>query len=279
MNDFYVRLLGTGSPKPNIERFGPSQYINVGDTPILVDCGEGTTNQLLHVNVNPVDVKHVLFTHLHSDHVFGYSHLLLGGWSLGRDALTIVGPKGLKKFHESILAMFEEDINYRVNVLGISSKGLLDVNIIELPEDGEEVELDVDDVKITAAPVIHNVKTFGFRFEFGAHSIVISGDTAPIESLVDLSKDADVLVIDAAIAPSVFNNPSSDPNIIKIKELLAKEHCSPKQAGQVGTDANVKKLVLTHLLPNTNVDEVYEDTKSTFAGEIIVGEDLLTIAP
>ena len=277
MKNFYVKLLGTGSPKPNIERSGPAQVIMVEDTPILVDCGEGTTRQLMHADINPVDITTVFFTHLHSDHVFGYSHFLLGGWSLGRRKLTIIGPKGLKKFHEQVLTMFEEDIAYRCDTLGISSAGLKDVNIVELPDEGGNILLPNLDVKVSSAPVIHNVKTFGFRFQKGDQSIVLSGDTAPVDSLVELAKDADVLVQDAAIASSVFNNKSSDPNILKIWDILKNEHCTPQQAGEIATKAGVNCLVLTHLLPNTDRDEAYQEASQHFDGIVIVGEDFQTI--
>ncbi|SDJ08055.1 MBL fold metallo-hydrolase [Alteribacillus bidgolensis] len=274
----YVKLLGTGSPKPNKDRSGPAQVVTVDETPVLVDCGEGTTRQLLESNINPVDIKHILFTHLHSDHVFGYGHFLLGGWSLGRKELTIAGPAGLKAFHEKILDMFKEDIDYRVSTLGISEKGLLDVNIIELPDSGGEVTLPDVNVDITSAPVVHNVKTFGFRFQKGEESIVISGDTAPVDSIVQLAKDADILIQDAAIASSVANNKNSDPNILKIWDILKKEHCTPQQAGEIAQEAGVKRLVLTHLLPNTDEEEAYQEASKHFDGEVIVGEDLKTIA-
>lgn len=278
MDQFYVKLLGTGSPKPNIERSGPAQVIMVDDTPVLVDCGEGTTRQLMYADINPVDITTVLFTHLHSDHIFGYSHFLLGGWSLGRSKLTIIGPKGLKKFHEQVLDMFEEDINYRCNTLGISGAGLLDVNIIELAEEGGDVPIPDLDVKVTSTPVIHNVKTFGFRFQKGDKSIVLSGDTAPVDTLIELAKGADVLVQDAAIASSVFNNKSSDPNILKIWDFLKNEHCTPQQAAEIATASGVGCLVLTHLLPNTDRDEVYQEASKHFDGTVIVGEDFKTIS-
>lgn len=277
MSEFYVQLLGTGSPKPNIERSGPSQVIMVDETPILVDCGEGTTRQLLHANINPVDITTVLFTHLHSDHVFGYSHFLLGGWSLGRNKLTIIGPKGLKKFHEQVLNMFEADISYRCDVLGISSAGLKDVTVIELPDEGGEIPLANANVEVTAVPVVHNVKTFGFRFQKGQQTIVISGDTAPVDTLIELAKGADVLVQDAAIASSVFQNKDSDPNIIKIWDILKNEHCTPGQAAEIATEARVGCLVLTHLLPNTDRQQVYEEASKYFDGTVIVGEDLNVI--
>ncbi|AXF57048.1 MBL fold metallo-hydrolase [Salicibibacter kimchii] len=274
MQSFYVRLLGTGSPKPNRERSGPAQVIMVDETPVLVDCGEGTTRQLLNSEINPEDIKHVLFTHLHSDHVFGYAHFLLGGWSLGRKELTIVGPKGLKEFHEKILDIFKEDIDYRVNTLGISGNGLLDVNIIEIPDDGGEIEIPEINTEISSAPVVHNVTTFGFRFQKGDQAIVISGDTCPVDSLVTLAKGADILIQDAAIATSVFNAESTDANLKKIKDILVKEHCSPKQAGEIAEEAGVKSVVLTHLLPNTNETEAFQEASKAFNGKVIVGRDL-----
>ncbi|MGJ9385262.1 MBL fold metallo-hydrolase [Salipaludibacillus sp. CF4.18] len=277
MQSFYLKLLGTGSPKPNKERSGPAQVVMIDNTPVLVDCGEGTTRQLLNSNINPIEVENVIFTHLHSDHVFGYSHFLLGGWSLGRKKLTIVGPKGLKAFHEKVLDMFKDDIDYRVSTLGISEEGLLDVNIIELPSVGGEVPLSDLDVDITYTPVIHNVETFGFRFQKGNQSIVISGDTAPVNSLIELAKDADILIQDAAIVSSVFNNKSSDPNILRIWDILTKEHCTPQQAGEIAQEAGVKCVVLTHLLPNTDEEEVYQEASEHFNGKVIVGQDLMEI--
>lgn len=274
MDQFYVRLLGTGSPKPNKKRSGPAQVIMVDDTPVLVDCGEGVTRQLLYSDINPVDINNVLFTHLHSDHVFGYSHFLLGGWSLGRKKLTIIGPKGLKVFHEKVLDMFEEDIHYRCSTLGISGEGLLDVNVVELPDEGGDVPFAGINVNVTYTPVVHNVKTFGFRFQKGDQSIVISGDTAPVDSLVQLAKNADILVQDAAIASSVFNNKSSDSNIRRVWEILKQEHCTPKQAAEIASEAGVKCLVLTHLLPNTDKEEIYKEASEYFNGTVIVGEDL-----
>ncbi|MGY4691470.1 MBL fold metallo-hydrolase [Salibacterium sp. K-3] len=277
MGSFYVRLLGTGSPKPNKKRSGPAQVVMVEETPVLVDCGENVTRQLMEVDLNPSDINTVLFTHLHSDHVFGYSHFLLGGWSQGRKELTIVGPKGLKSFHEKVLNMFEDDIHYRCNVLGISSKGLLDVTIIELPEDGGDITLPTVPADITCTPVVHNVKTFGFRFQKGGQAIVISGDTCPVDTIYKLAEGADILIQDAAIATSVFNADTTDSNLLKIWDILKKEHCTPEQAGDIAREAEVGCLVLTHLLPNTNEAEIYNEAAEVFNGKVLVGEDLMKI--
>ena len=40
---FTVTLLGTGSPPPSIERFGPSTLVEVGNQRLVFDAGRGVT--------------------------------------------------------------------------------------------------------------------------------------------------------------------------------------------------------------------------------------------
>ncbi|MFC5589694.1 MBL fold metallo-hydrolase [Sporosarcina soli] len=63
-----VRMLGTGSTRPDLERSGTAQVLWLDDLPILIDCGEGTTTQLLKAEVPPHPINHLWLTHLHSDH-------------------------------------------------------------------------------------------------------------------------------------------------------------------------------------------------------------------
>ncbi|KAB7705514.1 MBL fold metallo-hydrolase [Bacillus aerolatus] len=274
MTNVKVTMLGTGSPRPDLERSGPSQVLTVDDTNILIDCGEGTTTQLMKAGIPPENIHYLFMTHLHSDHVFGYGQFLLGGWGLGRRKLTIVGPKGMKHFHETIINLFDEDISYRTS-LGRPGNGVLDVNIIEIDEPGE-VDCGLP-WKISAAEMVHNVLTYGYRFETGEKTVVISGDTAPAPAIVELSKDADLLVIDACLAPTAVYRNTKSPELQKIWDNLQKEHCTPEQTGEIGKEAGVKTLVLTHFLPNIIEEETKQQAAEVFDGEIIVGKDLQVI--
>ncbi|OCA87171.1 MBL fold metallo-hydrolase [Pseudobacillus wudalianchiensis] len=274
MTEVKVTMLGTGSPRPELERSGPAQVLTVGDTHILVDCGEGTTAQLMKAGIAPEKIHYLFMTHLHSDHVFGYGQFLLGGWGLGRRKLTIVGPKGMKHFHETILHLFEEDISYRTS-LGRPGNGVLDVNIIEIDEPGE-IYCGLP-WKITTAEMLHNVLTYGYRFEVGEKTVVLSGDTAPTSDLVKLSKDADLLVMDACLAPTSVYRHTDSAELKEIWDNLQKEHCTPEQAGRIGKEAGVKTLVLTHFLPNIIEEETKQEAAAVFAGEIIVSRDLQVI--
>jgi ribonuclease Z len=90
-----VTLLGTGYPRPVMERFGPSIMVEAGKEKLLFDCGRGVTQRLYQLKVPFGDVTALFLTHLHSDHIVGIPDVYLTGWLLGRTApLRVWGPAG-----------------------------------------------------------------------------------------------------------------------------------------------------------------------------------------
>ena len=94
-----VTLLGTGTPFPSSERFGPGILIEAGDKKLLFDVGRGVTQRLFQKKIPFGKIDHVFLTHLHSDHVVGIPDLWLSGW-LGapwakrKGPFAITGPEG-----------------------------------------------------------------------------------------------------------------------------------------------------------------------------------------
>src|SRR5882672_5951119 len=66
-----VTLLGTGSPPPVMNRFGPSTLVEAGGERLLFDAGRGALQRLFQMQVPIKDVHALFLTHLHSDHVVG----------------------------------------------------------------------------------------------------------------------------------------------------------------------------------------------------------------
>lgn len=264
-----VIMLGTGSPRLNTERLSSASLLQMGDVPILVDCGEGATMQLVKAGVPPQKVKHVFFTHLHADHMLGYANFLISGWVEGRRELTIVGPVGTKKMHDLLIEMLEDDIEYRMS-LGRPEAGIRDVKVIEIEEPGHvDVELPME---IHCARMIHNVPTYAYRFEKEGVSVVFSGDTAPpTDELVKLAEGANLLIHDSALTRIEGDQMT---NASKIWENLQKEHCTPAQAAETARRANVDQLVLTHFLPKMDPKQAMVDAAEVFNGEIIIPNDL-----
>lgn len=95
---FQVRILGSGAALPTSLRNPSSQYISCNDRHILIDCGEGTQNQMRKYHVPIQKINHILISHLHGDHFFGLVGLLSSLHLLGRDkGITIIVHQDLKK--------------------------------------------------------------------------------------------------------------------------------------------------------------------------------------
>jgi ribonuclease BN (tRNA processing enzyme) len=91
-----VTLLGTGNPRPSMERFGPSILVEAGQEKLLFDCGRGALQRLYQVKVEQIDG--LFLTHLHSDHIVGIPDLWLTSWIMGRKIpLRVWGPVGTRR--------------------------------------------------------------------------------------------------------------------------------------------------------------------------------------
>jgi ribonuclease Z len=273
---FQVITLGVSGPPmdlPNKDRTWPATLIQFQDKYFLVDCGGGATHGILKAGILPSAVKNVLFTHHHADHNSDYTTFAIGGWNGpgGRRSMNIVGPPHTKKLHDNMLALYEEDLAYRMNY-GFPQEGLIkDVNIKEI-EGSQTFEL--DGVKITSAEGIHTMYNLGYRFEAGGQSVVVTGDTAYTENMVNLAMNADMLVIDAHMAEGVFSKQVL--NTEEQRDNMRKAHMSNEDIAMTASKANVKTVVLSHLPPLPLDEKGTFDAlrKAGFKGKIIVAKTL-----
>ena len=74
ISDFKVTLLGTSTPNPLPDRFGPSTLVEAGNEKLLFDCGRGATIRLWQLKI-PLGTVKLFITHLHSDHTVGIPDL------------------------------------------------------------------------------------------------------------------------------------------------------------------------------------------------------------
>src|SRR6187551_2579995 len=104
-----VTLLGTGTPVPAMNRFGPSILVEAGGQKFLFDAGRGAMQRLAQVKIRWQDVDGLFLTHLHSDHVVGFPDLWLTGWLVGqRQApLAVWGPRGTQKMMAHLAQAYE----------------------------------------------------------------------------------------------------------------------------------------------------------------------------
>src|SRR6266581_5277191 len=98
-SDFRVTLLGTGTPIPSKDRFGPCTLVEAGDQKLLIDAGRGATIRLSQLNIPIGSIDALFLTHFHSDHTVGIPDLWLTGWlssyfAARRRTFHVIGPTG-----------------------------------------------------------------------------------------------------------------------------------------------------------------------------------------
>lgn len=266
-------LLGTGYPYPSADRAGPSCAVVVGDRVFVVDAGRGAVMRLAAADLSWSSIKSVFITHLHSDHIDGLPDLFHTTWQFGNGSpFELYGPEGIQKVADGILKFYDADIHIRRD---LTEKLPLEGAGINVHKITEGIVCDLPDVRITAFAVNHHPvePAFGYRFDAGPHSIVISGDTRPNPNLIRFAKDADILVHEAYVRASA---PAKDegPHPWGIYDY----HSSAEEAGETAEKANVKILVLTHLIPGNAPEEYFLDkAMKAFRGKIVIGRDLMRI--
>ncbi len=268
-----VLLLGTGYPRPDADHAGPSTAVVFGDKWFVVDAGRGTTMRIAATELKYANLRGVFLTHLHSDHTAGLPDLFNTSWQFGRKTvpLQLYGPQGTRRLADAMLEFFAEDIHLRRDVLERhpAAGATIVTHIVR-----EGVVYDDGEVKVTAFVVDHKPveHAFGYRFEAGDRTVVISGDTRPNENLVRYAKGADVLVLEAYL-PEHFDKVDAPEVAARLKSY----HTSAEEAGQIAARAGVKTLVLTHLIP-ANAEETFRERAARhFKGTILVGRDLLRV--
>ena len=118
--DLKVTLLGTSTPNPLPDRFGPSTLVEAGSEKLVFDCGRGATIRLWQLKI-PLGAVKLFITHLHSDHTVGIPDLWLTGWLQqpygGRkEAFQIWGPKGTQEMMSHLEKAYQFDIHVRRDV-------------------------------------------------------------------------------------------------------------------------------------------------------------------
>jgi ribonuclease Z len=269
-------LLGTGCPPPNPARRGPSTLLTLGAEQFLVDAGSGAGTQLVQAGVRAYDWPRVLITHHHSDHTIDLGHLLITRWITGQNApFEVWGPAGTRRQMDKLLDYLAWDIDVRRNHMRDRRPPAVRVTEIE-----EGKVMDVGGVTVSAFLVDHGpVKpAFGYRFEGGGRSVVVSGDTAPSDNLMRWSQGVDCLIHECCEMTRTGWFPGCGwPSLEEKIKDLASYHTQPDDLGRVAAGARARKLVVTHMMPGSIPAELEAAARKQYAGPVVVGGDLLEV--
>ena len=253
-------LLGTGSPPPNPARRGPATLLALGDERFLVDAGSGAGIGLVQALMCDVrfaagDAK---ITTAFARRGLVAEHGI--SWILPR----LVGPA-------------------RALDLLLSGRAHMrqrEPPVVRVTEIEEGKILEAGGVTVSAFLVDHGPvrPAFGYRFEGGGRSVVVSGDTRPSENLMRWSRGVDCLIHECCEMSKTSWSPGCGwPSLEDKIRDLASYHTQPDDIGRVAAGAEARQLVITHLMPGSAPAEIEGAAARRFAGPVIVGQDLMEV--
>lgn len=275
----------------------------------LIDCGEGTQQQLLHTRLSVVQLQAVFITHVHGDHTFGLPGLLTSASMAGRtEPLPLIGPPQLQAFIETTLANTDSNMGFELQFI-----------------DSEQPDFLWQDktFRVTSHPLSHRVPCHGYRFEeielersllteqltadgiepgpdWGQlqkgqdvllkdgrlirsdeyttinrtpRRVVVAGDNDTPELLTDACRDAHLLIHEATYTQDVADRVGPWP-----------QHSSARQVASFAEAVRLPHLILTHFSSRyqstgkrgPNIRDVHQEARAEYSGNLHLARDFDT---
>jgi len=296
-----VVFLGTAGSIPTTERSLPAIAVQRKGELILFDCGEGVQRQMIQARIGFHRKTKVFITHMHGDHVLGLPGLFQTMSLLDREKkLEVYGPPGIRAFVEATQQTVQFTLTFPIEVFEIEEAGL-----ICKEKEYEAYTVWVDHVIPSLAYVLtekprpgkfhqEKAKSLGVpkgplwsRLQHGSavklsdgrivkpkdvlgsprpgRKVVYTGDTRPIEKLVEFAENADLLIHDATFDDELAERAHEDG------------HSTSSQAAETAKKAGVKRLVLIHISARYKKPDILVEQAKKIFPKVDVAEDFMKI--
>jgi ribonuclease Z len=289
--DLDIVFLGTSGSVPTAQRAPTSLLVRRGGERLLVDCGEGTQRQLLRSGIGLVELREVFLTHYHADHYLGLPGMMKTFALRGRELpLTVYGPPGLAELFEGLRRIFGK-LSYHLELREIRPGDVLDrgdYRIVAFPvrhgiagigyalvENPRPGRFDVEAARTLGVPqgplwgALQQGETVALadgtavrpRQVLGlpraGRKIVVSGDTRPARSVLEIAIEADLLIHDATFSAE--------------EKERAEEtgHSTAADAAELARLAGVRMLALTHLSNRYFGPEILREARAVFPETVV----------
>jgi ribonuclease Z len=287
---FELTILGSSSATPIFNRNPTSQVLNINERLYMIDCAEGTQQQMLRYDVKGSRIDHIFISHLHGDHYLGLVGLLSSMHLNGRTKpLSVYGPPHLKEIIDLQLTYSETTIQYPMEFVGIDAST-------------SAVILDNNDVTVETIPLFHGIPCAGFLFREKKRLRKLLKEKLerlkiPVEYFSALKKGADYTAADGTVLKNDTLTVDSDTpksyaycsdtmyneayfeqiNGVTLlyheatflnnmlERAMETEHTTALQAGEIALKTNAKKLIIGHFSARyKTLGELLDEAKSVF---------------
>lgn len=296
---FELVFLGTSASAPSVKRNLPAQVVMHDEYRFLVDCGEGTQRQILQSGIGFKRLNRILITHGHLDHILGLAGLLSTflRWE-AIDRMEIYGGEGaLQRINDLLYGVvlrgahapmsldliplkpgtFFQGDDFKISAFPVHHRGPDCLGYL-FEEEGRRpflaekaTELGVPegpwrrDLVAGKAVTLPDGRTIDPNLVLGEYRpgtrLVITGDTGETESLMEVCRDVDGLVIEATY--------------LQEEEEMARQfsHLTAADAARLAVQAGVRQLFLTHFSRRYREKDILTEAQSIFPS-VILARDL-----
>jgi ribonuclease BN (tRNA processing enzyme) len=244
-----VTVLGCSGTHVSAERMCSSYLVEVDGYRLVLDLGNGALSNLQRrMDVSEIDA--VIISHLHADHFADvYSlYYALRFHPDGPLSVPVYAPEGALQFTAQLLSgddTFKDTVRFHVAKAG-------DV-------------LSLGPLKATLFAGNHPVETLASRVEHADRVLAFSGDSARTPSLTECARGADLFICDSSW-------------LEKQRPLPEDVHMTGLEAGRQAAAAGAQRLLITHVFPRNDPDEVAAEAATAFSGQILIAHDLMEIS-
>ncbi|MBS1527282.1 MAG: ribonuclease Z [Bacteroidetes bacterium] len=287
---FEVTILGSSSATPIFNRNPSAQALNINEHFYLIDCGEGTQQQMLRFDVKPGRIDHIFISHLHGDHYLGLVGLLSSMHLNGRSKeLKLFCPPELKEIIDLQLKYSETTLQFPINYI-FTNAGRA------------EKILENADLTVESFPLDHRIACTGFIFRQKKRMRKIIKERIqelliPVEQFSAIKKGADYTAPDGKVYQNkdITTDPGEPKSYAYCSDTLYNEsyfgniadcdmlyheatfmqnmhdravtthHTTALQAGEIALRVGAKKLLIGHFSARyKTLDELLAETRSIF---------------
>lgn len=275
-----LTILGSGSPEAYARRASSGYLIETGEDRILFDCGGGVFDNLLRSGRLPSDITHIVFSHLHSDHMMDYARLVHAAWDEGGAPVRVFGPAPLLAITDGYFGpdgVLSHDLRARTDLpqsqeVWMARGGTLPRKWPEpaVREIAAGDTIEGHSWRIRSCRATHAepfLDCLAFTVTAGAKTVVYSGDTGLCDQLEGLALGADLLLhwcyrLDGE----------------QVSPAMAALTPTPSEIGALAKRCGVGRLMLTHFRKHMDAPERYADAiqqaSSAFGAPVTIAEDL-----